>query len=150
MEMIGVAKRLAELGHEITSNWIWNQEHHDDGETADGGVGPIMAAHYAELDRHGIFTCDTMICFTDGTPARGGRHVEFGIALTIGKRLILVGPMENIFHFLPFVEHHDRLENLMDALTYEQNKRGTTVGVEQKSSTLFENGSGALDAIRGR
>jgi hypothetical protein len=32
--------------------------------------------------------------------ATGGRHVEFGLALAQGKRVIIVGPRENVFHYL--------------------------------------------------
>jgi hypothetical protein len=48
----------------------------------------------------------TLISFTDGAPARGGRHVEFGMAYAWGKRLIVVGPREHVFHALPLVEHY--------------------------------------------
>jgi hypothetical protein len=35
---------------------------------------------------------------------RGGRHVEFGLAVALNKRLIVVGYRENLFHWLPQVE----------------------------------------------
>lgn len=41
-----------------------------------------------------------------GRASRGGRHVEFGMALALGKRVIVVGPRENVFHLLPEVEVH--------------------------------------------
>jgi hypothetical protein len=46
---------------------------------------------------------DAVIIFTEipnATPATGGRHVEFGLALAQGKRVIVVGPRENVFHYL--------------------------------------------------
>lgn len=36
--------------------------------------------------------------------SRGGRHVECGIGLATGARIIVVGYRENIFHWLPRVE----------------------------------------------
>lgn len=39
--------------------------------------------------------------------SRGGRHVEFGMALAMDKRLVVVGPRENVFHLLPAVEQFD-------------------------------------------
>jgi hypothetical protein len=36
---------------------------------------------------------------------RGGKHVETGISLALGKRILLVGSAENVFHDLPDVEH---------------------------------------------
>ena len=38
---------------------------------------------------------------------RGGRHAEFGIALALGKRVIVIGPRENVFHALPAVERYE-------------------------------------------
>ena len=35
---------------------------------------------------------------------RGGRHVELGYALALGKRVLIVGDRENVFHSHPLVE----------------------------------------------
>ena len=46
---------------------------------------------------------DAVIIFTEipnTILATGGRHVEFGLALAQGKRMIIVGPRENVFHYL--------------------------------------------------
>ncbi len=46
---------------------------------------------------------DAVIIFTEipnTILATGGRHVEFGLALAQGKRVIIVGPRENVFHYL--------------------------------------------------
>lgn len=55
-------------------------------------------------DIEDIKACDAFVLFTvDGeTPTkRGGRHWESGFAYGIGKPIIVCGPRENIFHFLP-------------------------------------------------
>ncbi len=68
---------------------------------------------------------DCLVSFTErptegvSWAARGGRHVEFGVALATGKRLCLVGPRENIFHHLPRVEVFRGLAELIDALAHE-------------------------------
>ena len=51
--------------------------------------------------------------------ARGGRHVEFGLALAAGKRLCIVGPRENIFHFLPRVEVFRSTDDLVGAIAHK-------------------------------
>lgn len=92
-------------GHEITSRWI------------DGGheltkEGSTEAAHherarFADEDWHDMMAADCVISFTEEprrTNTRGGRHVEFGGALAAGKRCIVVGWRENVFHCLPNVE----------------------------------------------
>lgn len=48
--------------------------------------------------------------------SRGGRHVEYGIALALEKAVIVVGPQENIFHLLPQVEHYPDWPAYLEAL----------------------------------
>jgi hypothetical protein len=46
---------------------------------------------------------DTLIFFSEDSETswpRGGRCVEYGIALALGRRLLMVGPRENLFHEL--------------------------------------------------
>lgn len=45
--------------------------------------------------------------------SRGGRHVEFGMALALAKRCIVIGPRENVFHLLPQVEQYDSWEQYL-------------------------------------
>jgi hypothetical protein len=47
---------------------------------------------------------DCLISFTEDltvpNTSRGGRHVEFGLALALAKLCYIVGPVENVFHEL--------------------------------------------------
>jgi hypothetical protein len=54
--------------------------------------------------------------------ARGGRHVEFGIALASSVDIVVIGPKENIFHWYdprikedtePLIRHFDTLEDFL-------------------------------------
>jgi hypothetical protein len=57
---------------------------------------------------------DVVINFTEPPRSkanRGGRHVEYGIALAKGLRVIVVGYRENIFHWLPMVEFCETWED---------------------------------------
>ncbi len=47
--------------------------------------------------------------------SRGGRNVELGIALGRGKTVIVVGPYENIFTWLPEVRHYDTWDDCLAA-----------------------------------
>lgn len=49
--------------------------------------------------------------------ARGGRHVEFGVAVASCKRLVVIGPRENIFHHLPRVEVFPTLGEWLELFT---------------------------------
>lgn len=51
--------------------------------------------------------------------SRGGRHVEFGLAVGRGKRCIVVGPRENVFHLLPTVEHYADWAAALESLERE-------------------------------
>jgi nucleoside 2-deoxyribosyltransferase len=107
-EMQGVRDLLQVLGHEVTSRWI-DQHGGDQLESATHAQlnsQPEACQVYGQHDMADIDAADVVISFTypDGG-GKGGRHIEFGYALGTGKRMILVGPRENIFHTLPQVEH---------------------------------------------
>lgn len=117
-EMCGVRDVLQALDYLVTSRWI-DQHGGDQPEAAVGEAlkvdDPAHAQFIAE-DLEDIDRADTLISFT-GTGTTGGRHVEFGYALAMGKRLILVGPRENIFHRYEHVEHYETWPRLVMALT---------------------------------
>ena len=106
-EMLGVTSALMRAGHEVTSRWIRRGR----GEDPELGLPSRISR---DLGR-----ADCLVSFTEepaagvSWAARGGRHVEFGIALAAGKRLCVVGPRENIFHFLPTVEVYASITDLM-------------------------------------
>ena len=110
-EMQSVARRIRCFGHEVVSSWIDHEVEPLDPEDAPG-IAERELEEIREL-------CDVMIHFSEepGTPgaARGGRLVEFGMAAALGKRLIVVGPVENIFHQIPGVA---RFETIGVALAY--------------------------------
>jgi hypothetical protein len=108
-EMLGVTGVLMRAGHVVTSRWVEGR-----------GEGPALAALE---DLSDILRADCLISFTEepeagvSWAARGGRHVEFGYALAAGKRLCVVGPRENVFHFLPRVEVYASISELVRTLT---------------------------------
>ena len=111
VEMQGIADKLSALGHEITSHWL-------DGSY--DGTTPAEIASYAQIDCGDIMEADTCISFTEEprkTNNRGGRHVEFGMALALGKRCIVVGHRENVFHYLRVVEFYPDVDSLIKALS---------------------------------
>lgn len=103
-EMQGCRTILESLGHMVTSRWI-NGDH-----DYKGGQSPAeQRVRFAQEDWADLLAADCVISFTEepgkaGGRNRGGRHVEFGAALALGKRVIVVGYRENVFHELPSVE----------------------------------------------
>jgi hypothetical protein len=109
-EMRSVASHLRACGHHVTSRWLTEDKPLD---TKLGDDSPLFYATTARIDLDDIDKADTLMFFSEdplvGTP-RGGRHVEFGYALGKGKRVIVIGGPENIFHYLGRVTHFKSLE----------------------------------------
>jgi hypothetical protein len=107
--MQGIRDVLEGLGHFVTSRWIdchagkyltsFTPEHLNS--------DPEYCSALANYDLEDLRAAETVISFTDTQGGgKGGRHVEFGYALALNKRVILVGPRENVFHTLSDVEHY--------------------------------------------
>ena len=103
-EMRDVRADLEKHGWSVTSRWI-NGGH----ELTKEGSTEAHAAErvrYAQEDTADLLAADIVISFTEEprkTTTRGGRHVEFGMALALGKAVYVVGHRENVFHTLPQV-----------------------------------------------
>lgn len=104
-EMQDHRKDLGTRGHSVTSRWIDGNHQIDD-------AGLSLQAkeqervRFAAEDMADLLRAETVISFTEAprsTNSRGGRHVEFGVALGRGKFVIVVGHRENVFHCLPQV-----------------------------------------------
>jgi hypothetical protein len=109
-EMRGVRDVLHGLGFEVTSRWIDLHtdvmgDHATSFDAATLNTTPERCAPIGQHDLRDLERADWVINFTCGTGGKGGRHVEFGVGLAIGKRMFVVGPRENVFHTLAGVEH---------------------------------------------
>lgn len=110
---------LSLVGHDVTSRWInGNHQISDDGLSAQAAEAERI--RFAQEDRSDLMAADCVISFTEiprETKTRGGRHVEFGIALALGKRTIVVGHRENVFHCLPEVEFFPEWAGALSAVS---------------------------------
>lgn len=107
-----LAEKLIAVGHEITSTWLDQKE-----DEMLYNEGPKSAGVFARKDLNEIDDGDVLIYLAEvegNLWGRGGRHVEFGYALGTGKLVIVLGPMENIFHYLPEVVHFNTEEELLE------------------------------------
>lgn len=101
----GYAQELLLKNIKVTSRWL-DEPHAPD--TTLREVPATQLSWYAANDLEDIYFADIMIFFSvdPETPiVRGGRHVEFGYDLCGGTRIIVIGPRENIFHYLSQVKH---------------------------------------------
>lgn len=115
-ELLGYVADLERLGHVVTSRWLHGNHQIDD-------AGLSTEAKRAERERfatedwNDLKSASVCISFTEAprsSNSRGGRHVEFGAALALGHRVIVIGPRENVFHCLPIVEHFDNWTDFME------------------------------------
>lgn len=96
---------LHQAGIEVTSRWL-DEQHALSGHTKDLDVTERTLT--ALKDVEDIKGSDAMLFFAEdpnAQPPRGGRHVEFGMALALNKPIYVIGAEENIFHFYPDVKH---------------------------------------------
>jgi hypothetical protein len=115
-ELQGYALQLQARGYAITSRWI-TETIPAYGDTGDIEAPAALARRVARDNLTDVHRADTLLCFTEasGSPyGRGARHVEFGLALAWNKRLLVVGPNENVFVSLA----HHRWATFAEALAW--------------------------------
>jgi hypothetical protein len=126
-ELCAYAATLTDLGFRITSRWLSGKHELLDREGLSAEAEATERVRFATEDWTDVMAADWCISFTE-TPrasnSRGGRHVEFGAAMAKGKRCVVIGPRENVFHCLPDVEHYpswgEFLSELREQVRLEQ------------------------------
>lgn len=106
------AHKLTKLGYTITSRWLG-------GSHQMTPYSEIENQQYAEEDVDDLNSADMCIFFMEQprelNDSRGGRHVELGMAIALNKYIVLIGPRENVFCYLPQIEHYDTFEDFVNA-----------------------------------
>lgn len=100
LELLGYAQALGAIGYTVTSRWLQR-------EADETTMTPEQRAQLAQACLVDIHRSELVVAFTeasDSVYARGGRHVEFGYAAGLDRRLMVVGPQENAFCCLAGVE----------------------------------------------
>lgn len=119
-ELQEYAKDIQSLGriHMVRSRWIWGNHQIDD-------KGLSIEAkreereRFAKEDFEDLLHSGVVISFTEkprSVNSRGGRHVEFGIAIGLGKKCVVIGPRENVFHCLPEIIVYEKWSDYFDYL----------------------------------
>jgi len=106
-ELCEYREQLRAAGHHVTSRWLNGEHQALDTNGSELPGTPQQAMTFAADDFGDLMAADVVISFTEpprSAPNRGGRHVEFGMAIATGKRVLVVGYRENVFHCLPRVE----------------------------------------------
>jgi nucleoside 2-deoxyribosyltransferase len=118
-EIAAKSCQLVGIGVGVTSTWPTEKvnPNHSLNDVSD----EYLRIH-GEKDIREIDEADGVILFTQECTkpfVRGGRMHEFGYAHGRGKRLIVCGPRENIFHYIPGVEVFPTWNELVTALEAE-------------------------------
>ena len=106
-ELEVIANSLRAYGIETIARWVFGEEQ------------GLSRESIALMDIEDIDKSEMVISFTEpwDTPVvRGGRHVEFGYGLAQGKRMILIGNRENVFHWHPSVEVYANIDEFIASL----------------------------------
>lgn len=106
-EMADYANLLTIMGHEVTSRWLMGHHHAWTGEY-DSLWQQFALADFEDVDK-----AEVVVSFThprNTLTAGGGRHSEFGYGYAKGKRMVIIGERENIFHHLPGVEVYSDID----------------------------------------
>lgn len=99
------AAELARVGFTVTSSWLEEKHEINDGTTgAATDLTDAQVAVHAAKDLADIDVSDLLVAITAKAlgveGGSGGRHVETGYAIAKGKRVLVVGEPENVFHRL--------------------------------------------------
>jgi hypothetical protein len=144
-EMQIYGEQLRAESVEVVSHWTNLDLPSSDGFS---GIAPPRRALDAMMRVEQVVKCNVLVMFSDAQrrlawsapDPRGERHWEAGIALALGKRVLVVGPTENVFEDLPDVEHFAEWpECVARILELEQTDALTTrQAAEEAGVTAYE------------
>ncbi len=102
----GIARQLTGRGWTVVASWL---------HEPDQRLTPAQEAEIADTDVREVERADVLVLDTFDDDERGGREVEWGVALAHDKPVYIVGPMRNVFHRLAW-GHWDTWRDALDAL----------------------------------
>jgi nucleoside 2-deoxyribosyltransferase len=116
-EIAEKSQELENLGIVVTSTWPYEDI---SGNAKLHEVSDEYLRTHARKDLNEILSADAIILFTQDPLVpfhRGGRMHETGFAHALGKSLLICGPRENLFHWLPEFNQFNTWEELKATLT---------------------------------
>ena len=110
------AQLLTDAGHTVTSRWLLDT---NSLTVCVKDLAEDDLSFMAVRDIEDIDKAEALVAFSEAPEVatkRGARHVEFGYAIAKKMSIFVVGPRENVFHFLPVVKRHDDINSLINSL----------------------------------
>lgn len=130
------------LGYIVSSRWL---DHHGGAlrkslDKADIESDIDYANAIAAADLQDLEAADMIVAFTEEEPGgKGGRHFELGYAVRAKKRIILIGPRENVFHALPFMH---QFPSWSDFISYARRINATSSDQTWSAEATAPDGQG--------
>lgn len=117
-ECNALAQILKRHGHVITSRWVKPDCDHVMPTGLSAQAEDSERRRFAMEDIDDVLACDWMISLMEEprSNTRGGRHIEFGMAVALGKRLTIIGPRETVFHHIDAVQHFATTDDFVASL----------------------------------
>lgn len=117
-EANALAQELKAQGHEITSRWVKPETDHVLPTGLSQQASDAERSRFAGEDYDDVNAAEWTISLMEEprSNGRGGRHVEFGMALAWGHKLTIIGPRETVFHHLQEVDAFDTIEAFLASL----------------------------------
>lgn len=115
-QLMKLGIRLVDLGHDITSRWIWRPRELRGIRDSESQINELV--NYLLDDLEDIKSCEIFLSVSEAVAPTHvhGRHVAFGVAHGLGKRLWVLGIREHALHYVPYVSHFQTLDQLLTAL----------------------------------
>ena len=121
-------QQMESLGLANTCPWFLMDTDDSADDDSLGGYSREESAVMADRDLSGVREADIFIIDTIDPTETGGREVELGAALILGKLIYQVGPIRNLFHMHPGVKHCLSWDHIIDYIKAEYCTEGTEGG----------------------
>jgi nucleoside 2-deoxyribosyltransferase len=98
------ATQAEKCGIKVGAEWL-KEPDSPDSDLSDSI--PEKLATYAQQDWWDVGACDIFVFWAENPhkqPPRGGRLTELGFAISLGKKIVVIGEPENIFFYLPGID----------------------------------------------
>jgi len=107
---ISCAEQLEKAGHNIFCKWLTvpflKTEEHTEAERF----------AIAQRNADEIAKCDALVLLESHDRVPGGKFVEAGLGLGLGKRVFLIGRRENMMMWHPQIRQYDSMDALLRAI----------------------------------
>jgi len=121
-----LSRRLIGLGHIVVSRWAKPDSDHVLPVGLSECAADAQRRRFAMEDLEDVQACDCLVALMEPDArnnSRGGRHVEFGYAMGLGKSIVVIGNRETIFHHLDAVWHYENVNQFVEECRYGKTDR---------------------------